>query len=484
MNKVSEKQFASNSVWKFMELFSKKIIALVLSTILARLLSPDVYGVVALTTVFITFSDIFITNGFNIALIRKEKTTNIDYSTVMIMSLLFSVCLYLVFFFAAPSLAFFYETPEFKSVLRVLTLLIFLKSISTVIKARATRELQFKRMSLVSVVTSTMASGIGIFMAYSGLGVWALVAQQVLANLFDVIALTIVFKWKYSFKFSLDSAKQMVKFTLGVLGTSFLDFLGNNVNSLVIGKAYSSGDLGYYNRGNMYPETISLNMYNSITSVLLPTLASHQNDNDGMKRVVRKVLAVTTYIIFPMMFGLLSVSDSFVRVLLTEKWMACVPILIYACLYYSINPIRAIGYNVFYAKGESNKCVRVEIFRSFIMIANLFITLLWLKKSIYVLTGINVVIALSVAVITQTMVSKSIHYSAKEFCADIMPALLMSIAMVVAVRVIKLLPFGNITVFFIQILVGVLTYLVLSILSHNRSYMFLLEYVKKFVKKY
>lgn len=482
MNKVSEKQFASNSVWKFMELFSKKVIALVLSTILARLLSPDVYGVVALTTVFITFSDIFITNGFNIALIRKEKATDLDYSTVMMMSLLFSLCLYLFFFVAAPYLAEFYETPEFKPVLRVLTLLIFLKSISTVIKARATRKLMFKRMSLVSVVTSTMASVIGIILAYAGFGVWSLVAQQILANLFDVIALTIVFKWKYSLAISMDSAKQMVKFTMGVLGTSFLDFLGNNVNSLVIGKAYSSKDLGYYNRGNMYPETISLNMYNSITSVLLPTLASRQNDNIGMKRVVRKVLSVTTYIIFPMMFGLLGVSDNFVKVLLTEKWMPCVQILDCACIYYSINPIRAIGYNVFYAKGESNKCVRIEVFRSIIMITNLLITILWLKKSIYVLTGINVVIALSVAVITQIMVSRSINYSAKEFFLDIIPALFMSIAVVVMVRIVSLLPLSRLLIFLLQIVVGIVLYLLLSILSKNSSYKFLLGYVMRFLK--
>ena len=283
MNPVSKNEFANNSIWKFMELFSKKIIALILSTILARLLNPDAYGVVALTTVFITFSDIFITNGFNIALIRKNSVNAVDYSTVMVMSLLFSAVLYTIFFLAAPFLANFYETPEFCPVLRVLTLLIFLKSISSVIRAKMTRELMFKKMSLVSVVTSTLASLFGIAFAYNGFGVWALVLQQILANLFDVIALTIVFKWKYSLKVSINAVKEMLTFTIGVIGTSFLDFLGNNINSIVIGKAYRTTDLGYYNRGFIYPETISLNTYNAITSVLLPTLASRQGNPESMK---------------------------------------------------------------------------------------------------------------------------------------------------------------------------------------------------------
>lgn len=483
MKEVTTKQFASNSIWKFLELFSKKIIALVLSTILARLLSPDVYGVVALTTVFITFSDIFITNGFNIALIRKEHASDIDYSTVMSLGLLFSVLLYAVFFLLAPILASFYDTPAFSPVLRVLTLLIFLKSISSVIKARATRELQFKKMSFISVITSTMASLIGIALAYKGYGVWALVMQQILANLFDVLALSIVFKWKYSFRISKEAAQEMTRFTFGVLGTSFLDFLGNNLNSLVIGKAYNATELGYYNRGNMYPETISLNMYNSINSVLLPTLASRQNNKESMRRVVSKVLSVTSYIIFPLMFGLISVSDFFVKVVLTDKWVPCIPILICAALVYAINPIRAIGYSVFYAKGESQKCVRIEIIRSVIMISNLVITIILLKKSVYVLAFVNVVVALLVAMATQIMVNKSIDYSLKLFLTDLLPAFVMSLIMLAFVRIVGLLPIKSGVVLILQIIVGGTVYLLMSIVSKNESFNFLKSYVFKIFKK-
>lgn len=484
MSDVSKKQFASNSLWKFGEIICCKLVSLIISTILARLLMPEAYGVVALTTVFITFSDIFILNGFNVALVRKETISEIDYSTVTTLSLCFSACIYVILFLLAPFISDFYKSPELCAVLRVIMLLLFFQAPAAVIRAYATRNLQFRKMSIATIIGTISASIIGLIMAFLGYGVWSLVMQQVLTNVFDLVLLVVVFKWKLSFKFKLNIAKEMIQFTVGVLGTSFLDFVGNNANSLVIGKAYSSVDLGYYNRGNMYPETISLNMYNSITSVLLPTLASCQKDNESMKHVVRKVLSVTVYIIFPMMFGLLSVADNFVRVLLTEKWMACVPILICASLYYSINPVRAIGYNVFYAKGESNKCVRIEMFRSVIMIMNLLITIILLKKSIYVLTVVNVVIALLVAVITQIMVSKSIGYSAREFCSDILPSLIISTFMVLAVRIVTLLRFGTLKIFMIQIVVGVMTYLILSILSHNKSFLYLWDFIRIYIKKH
>lgn len=484
MKQVSKDQFASNAFWKFMEIIVRKLIALVISTILARILAPEAYGVVALTTVFITFSDIFILNGFNVALVRKETVDEEDYSTVMILSLGFSAIVYTIFFFSAPALATFYKSPELKNVLRVITILIFFQSVATVIRSKATRELKFKEMSFVAISGNVMASLIALVMAYSGMGVWALVTQQVLANFFDMVLLTIVFKWKYTWKFSKKKAGEMLIFTLGVLGASFLDFLGNNANSLVIGRAYNTSELAYYNRGNMYPETISLNTYNSINSVLLPTLSSRQNDPAEMKRVVRKVVSVTEYIILPMMFGLIAISDRFVGVLLTHKWDFCIPVMICSCLYYSINPIRAIGYSVFYAKGESRRNVKIEIARSIIMITNLVIIIILLKQSIYVLAVMNVVIAFLVAMFTQFQVNKCISYKFRELFMDILPSFVMSLVMGIVVKGITLVTPETGIVFIFQLIVGITVYVLLSIITKNANYSFLKNYVtRKLLKR-
>lgn len=476
MKQVSKDQFASNALWKFTEIIVRKVIALVISTILARLLAPEAYGVVALTTVFITFSDIFILNGFNVAIIRKDKVEEEDYSTVMILSLAFSAIVYTILFFAAPALSAFYKSPELKNVLRVITVLIFFQSVATVIRAKATRELKFKQMSFVAIIGNVSASIVALIMAYAGMGVWALVVQQVLANFFDMVLLTLVFKWKYTWKFSKEKAGDMLKFTLGVLGASFLDFLGNNANSLVIGRAFNTSELAYYNRGNMYPETISLNTYNSINSVLLPTLSSRQNDIEEMKKVVRRVVSITEYIILPMMIGLIAISDRFVSVLLTHKWDACIPVMICACLYYSINPIRAIGYNVFYARGESKRNVKIEMTRSIIMITTLVIVIILLKQSIYVLAASNVIIALLVAMFTQHQVNKCIGYKYRELFADILPALVMSLIMGAIVKGISLFTRESAVVFIVQLFVGVCSYVLMSAISKNENYKFIKNY--------
>ena len=201
MEKVSSTQFASSALWRFVDFISRKIVTLFISVLLARIILPEVYGVVALTMVFIVFCDIFILNGFNVALIRKKEIVPIDYSTVMTMSLIFTSVMYVIIWFCSPLFADFYESPDLCPVLRVITLLLFFESVSSVIRAKATREMQFKKMT-IAAFTSSLASGlIALVMAYMGFGVWALVVQQVSSNLIEMVMLLIVFRWKISFNF-------------------------------------------------------------------------------------------------------------------------------------------------------------------------------------------------------------------------------------------------------------------------------------------
>lgn len=483
MQKVTGKQFADNAAWKFSELVVRKLVALVISTILARLLSPAAYGVVALTTVFITFSDIFILNGFNVALIRKEEVTEEDYSTVMLLSLLFSFFMYILFFVSAPFLSKIYRTPELKDVLRVITTLLFFQSVATVIRAKGTRELRFRDMSFVTIVENLVAGIIGLIIAYYGFGVWALVAQQIIAVLLDMILLSVVFRWKYKFCFRIETVKEMLSFTIGVLGSSFMDFLGNNVSSLVIGKVYTSTELGYYNRGNMYPETIGLNTYNAINSVLLPTLVSRKNDTRDMHDVVRQVVSTTEYILFPMMVGLLSISKNFILVLLTEKWLPCLGIFMCACISYLINPVRAIGYNIFYALGESKITVKIECCRVIAMLLNLIVTIVILRETIFVLTIINLCIAFLIMILTQHYVKKCINYSYLELLKDVMPTILLSLPIIIVTTAIDLINMNHTLALLMQVASGVTIYFIGSLISKNKNFRKLLGYVKRGVHK-
>ena len=199
MDKVSSKQFAASALWRFVDVISRKLVSLVVSILLARMIAPEAYGVVALTMVFIVFSDIFILNGFNVALIRKEETSSIDYSTVMSMSIIFTCVIYALIWLLSPFLAEFYESPDLSPVLRVITILLFFESVSAVIRAKATREMQFKKMTIAGFTGNLVSGLIALVLAFMDYGVWALVVQQVTANFIEMVLLLIIFKWKMKY---------------------------------------------------------------------------------------------------------------------------------------------------------------------------------------------------------------------------------------------------------------------------------------------
>ena len=477
MEKVTSNQFASSALWRFVDVISRKVVSLVVSILLARMIAPEAYGVVALTMVFIVFSDIFILNGFNVALIRKEETSPIDYSTVMSMSLAFTGIIYALIWALSPVFADFYESPDLCPVLRVITLLLFFESVSAVIRAKATREMKFKKMTMAGFISNLVSGIIALVLAYKGLGVWALVVQQVTANLVEMVMLIAIFSWKLSFRFSMPVAKGMAKFTVGVLGTSFLDFVGNNVSNLVVGKSYSTKDLGYVNRANILPETIGLNAYNSINSVLLPTLSSRQNSSEEMKMVLRKVMSLTLYVVFPLMFGLMGTANILIPVLLSDKWIPSIPLMYFCCLYYAINPIRAIGYSAFYAKGLSKHSVEVEIVRSCLMILGVLSVAVVFKLSIYMLMTSNLIVSIVVAVVTQSKVKNMLGYGFCELLEDMWPALWMSFTMALITYFIGWLPLSGVLVLIVQIVIGAFIYWALSYFTHNQNYLIVRNYI-------
>jgi len=477
LEKVTKKQFANSVIWKFTDIMFRKIIGFIIAMLLARLIEPEAYGIIALTTVFIAFSDIFILNGFNVALIQKKIISDKDYSTVFCMSFIFSVILYFSFFFSAPFVADFYNSAELKYVLRIITVVILFQSVTTVIRAKATREMAFKKMAISSSISSVFAGIVGVIFAYYGYGVWALVVQQLLSSCLDMFFMIIFFSWKVSFRFSKRIAYSVSKFSFGVIGTAFLDFCGNNMSSLVIGKSYSTIDLGYYNRGNMLPETIGLNVYNAINSALLPTLASHQNNSDELKYMTRKIMSLSVYIIFPLMFGLIGISDILIPVILTDRWISIIPLMNIFCLYYAINPIRAIGYNVFFAKGESRLCVLIEVLRFSLMLLCLIVVVFLIKGSVYFLLLTNFIVSIIVVLVTQFLLQKFIGYTLQELVVDIFPPFIMSIMIVFLVKWISWTGVAEgIVLLCMQIVAAVMLYIISSIFSKNSNFMMVYQY--------
>lgn len=477
MERVTKKQFANSVIWKFTDIVFRKIIGFIIAMLLARLIEPEAYGIIALTTVFIAFSDIFILNGFNVALVQKKTISDKDYSTVFCMSFIFSVILYLSFFFSAPFVADFYNSAELKYVLRIIAVVILFQSVTTVIRAKATREMAFKKMAISSSISSVFAGIVGVIFAYHGYGVWALVVQQLLSSCLDMVFMIIFFSWKVSFRFSKRIAYSVSKFSFGVISTAFLDFCGNNMSSLVIGKSYSTIDLGYYNRGNMLPETVGLNVYNAINGALLPTLASHQSNRDELKQITRKIMSLSVYIIFPLMFGFIGISEILIPVILTDKWIPIIPLMDVFCLYYAINPIRAIGYNVFLAKGESRLCVLIEVLRFILMLFCLIVVVFIIKGSVYFLLLTNFIVSIIVVLVTQFLLQKFIGYKLQELLVDILPSFIMSIIILFLVKWISWTGVAEgIVLLCMQIVSAVMLYITSSILSKNNNFMMIYQY--------
>lgn len=426
---VSKKQFAVNAVWKIMEQFSAKGIAMIVSIVLARLLSPSDYGLLALTAVFTNLSDILIDGGFSTTLIRKENVDDYDYSAVFSVSSSISVLLYIILFFVAPSVANYYKSPQLIAVLRVIGLTFFIQSFTAVRNGIVNRNMQFKLLFLCNTTASVVSGVVGIASAYAGLGVWSLVIQRLTQQTFLTITLFIKVRWTVKWKFDLARIKEMLSFSIGVVGASLLYYLGGNIYSAVIGKKYSVTELGYYDKGNQLPMQFSLYTFGAMSNVLLPTISSCQSDFDRVKRIIRKVVGMTSFLIMPMMVGLALTSREMITLLFTDKWLSSVPVMQCACLYYIATPYLLINVQVFFALGHSKLRVKTEIIRLSLMALGLGVFGFGFNCSMNQLALIGAIIAVVVLFISYYEVYKLIGYRLNEVVTDMWKSTIGSLFM-------------------------------------------------------
>lgn len=479
--------FANNIMWKMIDLISRKVFGFAISILLARLLMPEDYGIIALTIVFIAFTNVFILNGFNVALIRKKNVKSIDYSTVLTMSISFVAFVNLIIFFSAPVIADFYKNKELCPVLRAMVLGLFFSAISAVVSAKATRELKFRKMAIPSFCSNALGGIVAVIMAYMGLGVWALVFQHLVASFVGMIWYIIIFDFPLSLKFSGGVVKELYRFTLGVIGTSLLEFLGNHVCSLIIGKTYNSKGLGHYDRSIVFPEMISANISGAISNVLLPTLAQNQNNLDIIKQKTRKTLSLTMFIIIPIMFVMIGSSQVLVPVVLTEKWIPIIPLLCICSLFYSISPIRSIEYSVLFALGKSKYSSQSESMRALLMIVGIIFISLILEAPLIMVVIVNLIVCAIVTLYIHNFIRKLIGYSYKELIEDLLPTIFMSTIIMILVFGIGQIFEPSLMVLISQILIGIVSIILLSWVCRNQNFIYLKNlfklYIPNFIEK-
>ena len=356
----------SGLIWRFMERCGAQGVNFVVSIILARLLAPELYGTIALITVFTAILEIFVDSGMGNALIQKKDADDVDFSSVFYFNMLMCVVLYGVMFISAPYIAKFYKDSELTPIVRVMSLVLIISGLKNVQQAYVSRTMQFKRFFFATLGGTIVAAVVGIWMAYEGYGVWALVAQNLVNKVIDTTVLWFTVKWRPKLLFSIKRLKGLVSYGWKLLASSLLDTVYNNLRQLIIGKLYSSSDLAFYNRGKQFPNFVITNINTSIDSVLFPAMSSQQDDTERVRSMTRRSIKISSYIMWPLMMGLAFTATSIVSLVLTDKWLPCVPFLRIFCFVYVFFPIHTANLNAIKAMGRSDLFLKLEVIKKVI----------------------------------------------------------------------------------------------------------------------
>ena len=467
-------------IWQYAEKCGSQIITFVVSIILARILTPADYGIVGLITVFISISLVFAESGMGQALVQKKDADDRDFSTVFYYSIVFSMLIYAILFFAAPFIADFYNEPILVNVLRVLGLTVIIGAFNGVQRARIQRDMQFKMFFYATLVGTVISAVVGIVMAYTGCGVWALVWQQISGRLIAVVVLWFVTKWKPMLVFSFTSMKRLFGYSWKLLCSGLLDTVYNNIYSLIIGKFYSSADLGYYNRGKQYPMLVVENVNGSINSVIFPVLSKMQDEKERFKATVRRSMKTSTYIIFPLMAGLAAVAEPLVKIMLTDKWLPAVPFIQFCCFSYAFWPVHTANLQAVKALGRSDVFLKLEIIKKIIGVIILAITI---PFGLTAMMFGRCISTISSSIINASPNKKLMDYSYVEQLMDMLPSIALSVIMCVAVLLVGTLDINLYLLLGLQIVVGIALYVGLSVLFKLECFEYVLGILKGFFKK-
>lgn len=463
---VTSRQFAVNALWKILEQFSAKGVSMIVSIILARILLPQDYGIIALTAVFTNLSDILIDGGFSTALIRKETVDDHDYSAVFSISILMATVLYTALFFSAPFISSYYSEPQLIPVVRVIGLTFFLQSFTAVRNGIINRRMQFKLLFMCNTTASILSGVLGIILALMGVGVWALVAQRLSQVAILNLLLFAKVKWKVRLRFDFARIRSMLSFSIGVVGSTLISYISDSIFSVVIGKRYSVTDLGYYDKGGQLPRQLSLYTFSAMSTVLLPTLSLVQNDLPRFKRIVRKTTSMTSFLIIPLMCGMILTSREIIVLLLTEKWIKSVPIMQCICVYYIALPYTLINVQAYFAMGKSGMRVRLELIKMFLMMGVLLVFGVLSDSSLAILSLASSVVMIVVAMLSYLYIRRIIDYSVAELFNDMWKPIVSTAVMSAGILLTSVrLPLNSYLVMFIcKVAVGTILYLICSVL--------------------
>lgn len=465
----------SGFFWRFGERICAQVVTFIVNVVLARILMPDHYGIIAIVNVFIAIADSLITGGLGSALIQKKDSDEMDFSTIFCAGLVLAFVLYGILFFSCPLISKLYKNDLLTSVLRVMGIRLFISSINSVQQAYVARKMIFKKFFFATIIGTIISAIVGIVMALKGFGVWALVAQQLVNPIIDTIVLFITVEWRPKFEFSFERFKSLFSFGWKIMGANLSGTFFSRLKNLIIGAKYTSSDLAFYNRGESLPVLVTSNITATLESVLFPAISKFQDEKEKLKASVRRSMAVGSYVLLPLLFGLAATADKIVLILFSEKWKEAIPFVQIICFQEMTELLTSINLQAIKAVGRSDIVLKLK----------------FIKKPVYLLIIIACVqispLFMSVGAAIYGIIAffinsfpnkKILSYSFFEQLNDIKESFFLSLIMGVGVYFFGKIKINIYISLFLQICLGVGIYIFLSWIFKNESFGYLLKFVK------
>lgn len=476
----NKQKVVSNLIWRFMERFGSQLVAMVVQIILARMLDPAVFGTVAKVTIITTILLVFVDSGMANSLIQKKDPDDLDFSSVFYFNMAFCLVLYAGLFAAAPAIARFYDDAQLTAIVRVLGLTVVVAGVKNVQQAYVSKTLQFKRFFFATLGGTLLSAAVGIVMVFCGFGVWAIVAQQLTNVTVNTAILWLTVGWRPKRMFSFERLKGLLGYGWKLLVSGLLDTVYNKLREIMIAVFYTDADLAYYNRGMTYPNLLVENINASIDSVLLPVLSAEQDHKEQVRNMTRRAIRISTYVMMPMMMGLAVCAEPLIRLLLTDKWLPCVPYLRIFCFSYAFYPLHTANLNAIKAMGRSDLFLKLEIIKK---VFGVIILLVTLQYGVYVMALSLLFTSVMSQLINSWPNAKLLDYAYGHQLMDMLPAILLSLVMGAAVYPIQLFGWSDWVTLPVQVIAGAAVYILGSVIFRLDNFSYLLGIMKKLMHR-
>lgn len=470
----------SGLLWKLLERGATQGVQLLVQILLARLLFPEDFGIIAILNIFIIVGNTIVQSGLNLALVQKKDADEIDFNSVFYLSLVVALIMYLILYLFSPVIADLYNESLLVNLLRVFGLTLFLGAFKSIQIAILSRTMEFRKL-FVSSLGAIVISGIaGIVLAFYNYGVWALVYQQLINKLLVVVILWFSIDWRPSLLFSMKRLKILFSFGWKILASTMMYDLYNNIRTLLIGRLYSPAMLGFYSKGMQFPDLITSNINGSIQSVMLPAF-SHQQDNKvKLKAMIQRTIKMSSFLIFPLMVGLATTAESLVIIILTEKWLPSVNFIILFSVAFAFRPIQSANQQTINAVGRSDITLKANIVSRIVELGILLVTV---QFGVLAIAGGGIIAALISSMINAYPNKNLVNYGIQEQFIDVSPSAIGALIMGGIVWSVSLIHLPIFIKLLLQIFTGIISYVFISLVMKNESFVYIMTSIQRYLDK-